>query len=277
MAGLVSGTSQQSQAAAFVDDAVSTSVFRAGAASVASIAIVRAKAGVATRDPIGSGIVWDAVGPHVLTNFHIIPPLNGTNALLEVTVTDAANGTVTTLGARVAGTDSIHDLAVLQLLPRAGGGPGEAVAGEVAAPGSDVAAAPVPALAPIRLGTSTDLRVGQAVYALGCLPSPSSSPQTPVLTTTMSAGLLSGLQRSIPSPVGARIYGMLQTDAVINAANSGGPLLDSAGRLVGLNTAVGRNQTVSARGSGVGFALPADLLADVVPKLIVYGNPYGKK
>ncbi|KAG2436257.1 hypothetical protein HXX76_006568 [Chlamydomonas incerta] len=224
-----------------------------------------------TREPIGSGIVWDTAGPHVLTNFHIIPPLSGTSSLLEVTVTDAASGAVTTMSARVAGTDSIHDLAVLQLLPRSVGTPPVAVAE------GSTAAAPTPTLAPIRLGTSAGLRVGQAVYALGCLPSSSSSPETPALTTTMSAGLLSGLQRSIPSPVGARIYGVLQTDAVINAANSGGPLLDSAGRLVGLNTAVGRSQTISARGSGVNFALPADLLADVVPKIILYGNPYGKK
>ncbi|PNW87139.1 hypothetical protein CHLRE_02g110600v5 [Chlamydomonas reinhardtii] len=267
--------SRQAQAASFVDDAISTAVYNASAPSVVSIAIVRAKSGIPTREPIGSGIVWDTAGPHVVTNFHIIPPLNSTNSLLEVTVTDLASGTVHTLGARVAGTDSIHDLAVLQLLPRAGDTTAGAAEGEPGASGA--AAAWVPALAPIRLGTSADLRVGQTVYALGCLPSSSSSPQTPALTTTMSVGLVSGLQRSIPSPVGARIYGVLQTDAVINAANSGGPLLDSAGRLVGLNAAVGRSQTVSARGSGVGFALPADLLFDVVPKIILYGNPYGKK
>lgn len=123
-------------------------------------------------------------------------------------MTDLASGTVHTLGARVAGTDSIHDLAVLQLLPRAGDTTAGAAEGEPGASGA--AAAWVPALAPIRLGTSADLRVGQTVYALGCLPSSSSSPQTPALTTTMSVGLVSGLQRSIPSPVGARIYGVLQ-------------------------------------------------------------------
>ncbi|GIL95308.1 hypothetical protein Vretimale_1365 [Volvox reticuliferus] len=186
------------------------------------------------------------------------------NHLLEVTLQDTATGTVTTLPARVAGSDSLHDLAVLKLLPRAELSDGDGGAATV--PGVP------PTVAPIRVAVPGDLWVGQFAYALGCVASDPSRP-----TWSLSAGLVSGLQRSIPSPVGARIYGVIQTEAVVNAANSGGPLVDSLGRMVGLNTAVGAARSGTARGSGLSFALPVDLLLDLVPKIIVYGNPYGKK
>ncbi|GIL68279.1 hypothetical protein Vafri_21566 [Volvox africanus] len=257
-------SARPSAAAALVDEDVATSVFQAVSPSVASIAVIRPVGGVEVREVVGSGVVWDAVGPHVVTNFHVIPRLQGTNALLEVTLQDTARGTVTSLRARVAGSDSLHDLAVLKLLPQA----------ELAGSDGGAATAPgvPPTVAPIRVAVPGDLRVGQFAYALGCV---ASDPSVP--SWSLSAGLVSGLQRSIPSPVGARIYGVIQTEAVVNAANSGGPLVDSLGRMVGLNTAVGAASSNTARGSGVGFALPIDLLLDLVPKIIVYGNPYGKK
>ena len=67
------------------------------------------------------------------------------------------------------------------------------------------------------------MQVGQFVFAIG---------NTYGLTKTLSAGIVSGLNRSIPSPVGTRIYGVIQTDASISGGNSGGPLLNSAGRMV---------------------------------------------
>jgi hypothetical protein len=79
-----------------------------------------------------------------------------------------------------------------------------------------------------QVGTSSDLRVGQSCYAIG----------NPFgLGATLTAGLVSGLNRTIPSPAGRPITGAIQTDAAINAGNSGGPLLDSYGRLIGVSSA----------------------------------------
>ncbi|EFJ42722.1 trypsin family [Volvox carteri f. nagariensis] len=296
-----------SVAAALVDEDIAVQVFQDVSPSVVSIAVLRSVGGVQVRDVIGSGVVWDAAGPHVLTNFHIIPPLQGTNTVLEVTLQDMATGAYSILPARVAGSDSLHDLAVLKLLlPQQQPQPqSEEVLGSQLSVARDPASSDgvsngvsnangVPVVvAPIRVAAPGDLRVGQLVYALGCV---AANPAAAAPTRSLSVGLISGLGRSIPSPVGARIYGVVQcvrvpsplssrgsrgklhsTEAVVNAANSGGPLVDSAGRMVGLSTAVGAAQTGTARGSGVNFALPVDLLLDVVPKIIVYGNPYGKK
>eukprot|EP00775_Hariotina_reticulata_P008857 gene8857-9036_t len=126
--------------------------------------------------------------------------------------------------------------------------------------------APPSLLNPIRVGTSGDLKVGQSVYAVG-------NPRG--FTKTLTAGIVSGLNRTIPAPTGTRIYGAIQTDASVNAGNSGGPLLDSFGRLVGINTA-SFTRTSSGRGSGVNFALPVDLVREVVPNLIITGSASGR-
>ena len=114
-------------------------------------------------------------------------------------------------------------------------------------------------LSPLRLGTSGDLQVGQSVYAIG-------NPRG--LRSTLSAGLVSGLGRSIPSPAGSPIPDCIQTDATINGGNSGGALIDSAARVVGLNCATFTRQG-TGRGSGVNFALPIDVVVATVPGLIL--------
>jgi S1-C subfamily serine protease len=116
--------------------------------------------------------------------------------------------------------------------------------------------APRGQLPPIPLGTSNDLQVGQKVFAIG---NPFGFDQT--LTT----GVISGLGREIESATGRPIKGVIQTDAAINPGNSGGPLLDSAGRLIGINTAI-----VSPSGAyaGVGFAVPVDVVNRVVPQIV---------
>jgi S1-C subfamily serine protease len=116
--------------------------------------------------------------------------------------------------------------------------------------------APERQLPPIPLGTSNDLQVGQKVFAIG---NPFGFDQT--LTT----GVISGLGREIESATGRPIKGVIQTDAAINPGNSGGPLLDSAGRLIGINTAI-----VSPSGAyaGVGFAVPVDVVNRVVPQIV---------
>ncbi len=116
--------------------------------------------------------------------------------------------------------------------------------------------APKHLLPPIALGTSADLQVGQKVFAIG---NPFGFDQT--LTT----GVISGLGREILSATGRPIQGVIQTDAAINPGNSGGPLLDSAGRLIGINTAI-----VSPSGAyaGIGFAVPVDVVNRIIPVLV---------
>jgi S1-C subfamily serine protease len=114
-------------------------------------------------------------------------------------------------------------------------------------------------LTPIALGTSKDLRVGQRVYAIG----------NPFgFDHTLTTGVISGLGREIKSVTDRPIQGVIQTDAAINPGNSGGPLLDSAGRLIGMNTAI-----ISPSGSyaGIGFAVPVDTINRIVPQLIKNG------
>jgi S1-C subfamily serine protease len=120
--------------------------------------------------------------------------------------------------------------------------------------------APRDALQPILVGTSHDLKVGQITYALG----------DPFgLDQTMTVGIVSALGRTIDAVNGRPIHGVIQTSAPINPGNSGGPLLDSAGRLVGMNTAI-----VSASGgfAGIGFAIPVDDINQIVPQLIRHGK-----
>ena len=115
-------------------------------------------------------------------------------------------------------------------------------------------------LQPIPLGTSKDLRIGQTVYAIG----------NPFgLSRTLTRGLVSALDRELPTTEYREVSGVIQTDAAINPGNSGGPLLDSAGRLIGVNTAI---RSASGSSSGVGFAIPADLVNRVVPALIARGR-----
>lgn len=115
-------------------------------------------------------------------------------------------------------------------------------------------------LRPIPIGSVDDLRVGQSVYAIG---NPFGLPRS--LTT----GIVSALDREITTGTGREVTGVIQTDAAINPGNSGGPLLDSAGRLIGVNTAI---LSGSGTFSGVGFAVPVDIVNQIVPALIRDGR-----
>ncbi|ESW19915.1 hypothetical protein PHAVU_006G166100 [Phaseolus vulgaris] len=88
--------------------------------------------------------------------------------------------------------------------------------------------------------------------------------------------VVSGLGREIPSPNGGAIRGAIQTDAAINAGNSGGPLINSYGRVIGVNTATFTKKG-SGMSSGVNFAIPIDTVVRTVPYLIVYGTPYSNR
>ncbi len=112
----------------------------------------------------------------------------------------------------------------------------------------------------IPVGTSGDLQVGQKVFAIG----------NPFgLDWTLTTGIVSALDRSLTGEDGVLIQHLIQTDAAINPGNSGGPLLDSAGRLIGINTAIFSPSGASA---GVGFAVPVDTVNRVVPAVISKGH-----
>jgi S1-C subfamily serine protease len=138
--------------------------------------------------------------------------------------------------ARLVGTDQDHDIAVLRI------------------------EAPAERLRPLPRGTSRDLRVGQHAMAIG----------NPFgLDQTLTTGVISALNRRIRAMNGRPIQGVIQTDAAINPGNSGGPLLDSAGRVIGINTAI-----LAPEGSyvGIGFAVPVDTVLRSVPQLITSGR-----
>ena len=138
-------------------------------------------------------------------------------------------------GAELVGADPANDLAVLRIGVIADRPP------------------------PLAVGESADLRVGQKVFAIG----------NPFgLDFTLTTGIVSALDRELPGERGA-IRGLVQTDAAINPGNSGGPLLDSAGRLIGVNTAI---YSPSGSSAGIGFAIPVDTVNRIVPQLIAEGR-----
>ena len=113
---------------------------------------------------------------------------------------------------------------------------------------------------PVPVGESANLKTGQKVFAIG----------NPFgLDWTLTTGIISALDRSLAGESGTLIEHLIQTDAAINPGNSGGPLLDSAGRLIGINTAI---YSPSGASAGIGFAVPVDTVNRVVPQLIRNGK-----
>lgn len=176
----------------------------------------------------GSGFVWDEQG-HIITNYHVISEMQGRRLAEKARVT-LADGS--TWDATLVGGSPDIDIAVLKI------------------------DAPQDTLRPIVVGTSHDLEVGQRVYAIG----------NPFgLDRTLTTGIISALNRTMESITGNEVTGVIQTDAPINPGNSGGPLLDSAGRLIGMNTAI---RSTSGGSNGVGFAVPVDSIVDEVQFLL---------
>jgi 2-alkenal reductase len=110
------------------------------------------------------------------------------------------------------------------------------------------------------VGSSADLKVGQAAFAIG-------NPYG--LDQSLTTDIISALNRRLPTNGGREISNVIQTDAAINPGNSGGPLLDSAGRLIGVNTAI---YSPSGSNAGIGFAIPVDVVNRIVPELIRNGR-----
>ena len=208
----------------------------------------------------GSGVVWDAAG-HIVTNAHVVRGA----ADLRVTLS-SGNDYV----ARVVGVDADRDVAVLELGDAAGGdGIKDAVMfnsvykKQETSAGGDVTTtptAPRPRLTPMPRAPSKELRVGQTVFAIGA----------PFgLDHSITAGILSGLDREVPSGITSRPIRMIQHDASLNGGNSGGALLDINGRLLGINTAI---FSPTGGSVGIGFALPVDAVAASADQIIATGK-----
>jgi S1-C subfamily serine protease len=150
---------------------------------------------------------------------------------IEVTFSDE-----TTLPAELVGIDPRNDIAVIKVEPTV-------------------------ALQPVELGESSTLQVGQRAIAIG---NPFGE-----FSRSLTTGVVSALNRTIEGPEGLTISGMIQTDAAINRGNSGGPLLDSAGRVIGINSAI---FSPSGTNAGVGFAVPVDTVKRVLPDLLELGR-----
>ncbi len=174
----------------------------------------------------GSGFLWDEQG-HVVTNYHVIAGARGA----QVRLSDQRG-----YAAELVGASPENDLAVLRIK------------------------VPEKRPAPIALGSSRELLVGQRVLAIG----------NPFgFDHTLTTGVISALDRTISGEDGRPVNRLIQIDAAINPGNSGGPLLDSAGRLIGVNTAIFSPSGASA---GIGFAVPADTVNRVVPEIIAFGQ-----
>ena len=178
---------------------------------------------------LGSGFVISGNG-EIATNAHVVTSGEGA-AIRKADNVYVRFGDGNQVPAQVRGFDPFSDVALLKVDP---GGL---------------------TLRPLPLGSTADLHVGAPVAAIG---SPFAEEQS------LSVGVISGLDRSIESLTGFATAGAIQTDAAINHGNSGGPLLDGRGRVLGINAQI---QTSTGDGSGVGFAVPADVVKQSLAQL----------
>lgn len=165
---------------------------------------------------------------------HIITNYHVVDGAQNIDVTLATNKSYP---AELIGKDKEHDIAVLRI------------------------DAPVEELHPIDVGGSNHLRVGQRVFVLG----------NPFgWDNTMTTGIISSLNRNLPSRIeGRQMQSLIQTDAAMNPGNSGGPLLDSSGQMIGMSVAIA---TKTGQNAGVGFAIPIDRIKSILPQLIEHGR-----
>jgi len=189
------------------------------------------QSGQQTQEGLGSGFVWDTKG-HIVTNNHVVDGAD------EITVV-FSDGTEAT--ATLVATDSQSDLAVLKV---------------------DVDAS---LLKPVQMGNSSNVSVGQFTVAIG-------NPYGE--QNTMTTGIVSALGRFLPTDLEAtgptyQIPDMIQTDASINPGNSGGVLLDIAGNVIGVTSAI---ESSAGSSAGIGFAIPAEVVSKVIPALINDGR-----
>jgi S1-C subfamily serine protease len=203
-----------------------------GVVQVTSSVLTESVFGTERREGLGSGFVVDKEG-HIVTNYHVVQ--GATEVFVNFSQDDQ-------LKARIVGTDPTTDIALLKIDGHRRG------------------------LAPISLGNSDKVKVGDEVVAIG----------NPFgFERSITAGIVSALQREIVSPNNFPIDQVIQTDAAINRGNSGGPLLNAGGQVIGVNTQIA---TAGSEGNvGIGFAVPVNTVKDVVMELMRSGrveHPY---
>ena len=189
---------------------------------------------------LGSGFVYDKQG-HIVTNGHVV----GDAKVVDVTFPDGNRYT-----AKVIASDIYSDIAVLQISQNS----------------SQPQRQLLSYLKPLVLGNSSNLEVADTVIAIG----------NPFgLSNAMTTGIVSGIGRSIPISVGGfSIPNAIQTDDRVNTGDSGGPLLDTRGEMIGMNTAI---LSGTHTFSGIGFAIPSNTITKIVARLIekgFYPHPY---
>jgi putative serine protease PepD len=220
-----SSSSGARQEVASTTTPTATQIYQRDAPGVVSI-----KAVTSDGEDSGTGIVLNEEGL-ILTNDHVIA------GATSITV-NPGDSTSTTRSATVVGEEANSDLALVHVDPS----------------GLD--------LKPLKLVSSSNLQVGDAVYAIG-------NPYG--LEDTLTRGIVSALAREISAPDGAKIAGAIQTDAALNPGNSGGPLLDEQGEVVGVNSQIA-SDAADVAGSqpgstGVGFAISSNTVAQAVKKI----------
>ncbi len=176
----------------------------------------------------GSGFLVDRRGD-ILTSYHVIEGADRDDGVTVEFADDVARRAI------VVEQDADDDLAVLRV---------------------DMAG--VPSVQPLRLGDSTTVRVGDPTLAIG----------NPFgYDRTLTSGIVSALQREIRAPDGFSIANVIQTDAPINPGNSGGPLLDAAGRVIGINSQIAAAGDQGEGSVGIAFAVPIDTAKNVLSPL----------
>jgi S1-C subfamily serine protease len=201
------------------------------------VVFVRSQVVQRTQSPFDFGLPQERRGEATGSGFvtaadgTILTNAHVVNGATKVTVQFQDNKTVT---AKVVGKDESTDLAVLKVDPTG------------------------LALRPLRLGASSTVQVGDPTIAIG----------NPFgLERTLTTGVVSATKRTIQAPDGFTIDGVIQTDAAINPGNSGGPLIDAAGRVIGVNSQIETGGTQGGGNVGIGFAVPIDTAKRIVPQL----------
>ena len=194
--------------------------------------------GSSTAQALGSGFVVSTDG-YILTNAHVVSD-NGTKASsVSVAFKVQKNGETETtkVAATIVGSDETSDVALLKVDP-----------------------AKAPSLQPLELGDSSAVEVGEQVVAIG----------NPLgYDFSVTSGIVSATNRNLQSPNGSVIADGIQTDAAINEGNSGGPLIDAAGKVIGINEQIASQ---SGGNQGLGFAVPIDTAKDVLQQLETTGS-----
>ena len=180
---------------------------------------------------LGSGFVVSDDG-YILTNAHVVNDEGRTANSVTVVFKGQGDNKTEHVSARIVGVDNTSDVAVLKVDP-----------------------AKAPTLVPLKLGDSNKVVVGEPVVAIG----------NPLgYDFSLTSGIVSAINRNLQSPNGATIANGIQTDAAINSGNSGGPLIDSSGSVIGINEQIASR---SGGNQGLGFAVPINTAVNVMKQL----------